>query len=164
MTLLDILILILVGLAGFSCYMAGFTRSIWGVFALGAGVVVASQLWQDLAYLLENIIPHEGTAKWISIVVLIVVTTIIVDIIFARLHDIFEKGILGWLNSFLGLAVGIASSVLIISLLLHFLNPHIEDYISDQLDDSLIASHLLEFGEEVWAFSKENVKKHLDSE
>lgn len=164
MTLLDIVIIILVGLAGFSCYMAGFTRSVWGIFALGAGIVVASQLWQDLAYLLENIIPHEGTAKWISIVVLIIVTSIITDIVFARLHQIFEKGILGWLNSFLGLAVGIASSVLIIALLLTFLNPHWNDFIGEQIDNSLIASHLLEFGEEVWAFSKENVKKHLDTE
>lgn len=164
MTFLDIVIFILVGLAGFSCYMAGFTRSIWGIFALGAGVVVASQLWQDLAYLLENIIPHEGTAKWVSIVALIIVTSIITDIVFARLHQIFEKGILGWLNSFLGLAVGIASSVLIIALLLTLFNQHWHDFIGEQIDSSLIASHLLEFGEEVWAFSKENVKKHLDAE
>ena len=164
MSILDIVILIIVGLAGFSCYKAGFTRSVWGIFAVGAGLVVASQLWQDFAYLIENIIPHEGTAKWISIVALIIITSIITDVVFGRLHQIFEKGILGWLNSLVGLGVGIVSSVLIVSLLLHFLSSHQNDFLSDEIDNSLFASHLIEFGEEVWAFGKENVKKHLESE
>ena len=164
MTMLDIVILIIVGLAGFSCYKAGFTRSVWGVFAVGAGIVVASLLWQELADLLENIIAHEEAAKWISIVALVITTTIITDLIFARIHEIFEKGVLGWLNSLFGLAVGVASSVLIIALLLHFLNPHWHDFLKNQVDNSLFASRLMELGEEVWTFGKENVKKHLETE
>ena len=38
------------------------------------------------------------------------------------------------------------------------------DFFKDEIDNSLFASHLMEFGEEVWAFGKENVKKHLDPE
>ena len=31
------------------------------------------------------------------------ITSIITDVVFARIHQIFEKGILDWLNSFVGL-------------------------------------------------------------
>ena len=118
MTKLDIVILIIVGIAGFSCYKAGFTRSVWGAFAIGAGLIVASQFWQELAFLIQKFIVHEEIAKWISILALIIITSIVTDMIFERIHRIFEKGILGWLNSLLGLGIGIASSVLIIALLL----------------------------------------------
>ena len=164
MTILDIVILIIVGIAGFSCYKAGFTRSVWGVFAIGAGLIVASQLWQLLAIPIQKFIPNEEVAKWISVIILIVVTSIVTDTIFERIHQIFEKGILGWLNSLLGLAIGIASSVLIIALLLHFLNPYLSDFFKDEINNSLFASRLMELGDEVWAFGKENVKKHLETE
>ena len=164
MTILDIVILIIVGIAGFSCYKAGFTRSVWGIFAIGAGLIVASQLWQFLAIPIQKLIPNENVAKWISVIILIVVTSIVTDTIFERIHQIFEKGILGWLNSLLGLAIGIASSVLIIALLLHFLNPYLSDFFKDEINNSLFASRLMELGDEVWAFGKENVKKHLETE
>lgn len=164
MTKLDIVILIIVGIAGFSCYKAGFTRSVWGIFAIGAGLVVASQLWQHLASPIQKIIVHEEIAKWISIIAIIVVVSIVTDAIFERIHRIFEKGILGWLNSLLGLAIGIASSALIVALLLFFFNPLMGDFFKNEIENSLLAAPLMEFGEEVWAFGKENVKKHLESE
>lgn len=164
MTILDIVILIIVGIAGFSCYKAGFTRSVWGVFAIGAGLIVASQLWQLLAIPIQKFIPNENVAKWISVIVLIVITSIVTDMVFERIHQIFEKGILGWLNSLLGLAIGIVSSVLIIALLLHFLNPYLSDFFKDEINNSLFASRLMELGDEIWAFGKENVKKHLETE
>ena len=164
MTILDFAILIIVGIAGFSCYKAGFTRSIWGVFAVGLGLVVASQFWQHLAPAIQKIITNEDIAKWISIVVLVVITAIVTDILFERIHRIFEQGILGWLNSSLGLAIGIASSVLIIALLLHFLTPYMNDFFKNEIKNSLFASRLMDLGEEVWIFGKENVKKHLETE
>ncbi len=164
MSIYDIIILIIVSLAGFSCFKIGFTRSIWGVFALGAGLVVASQVWQELAYFVEKVIPQQDIAKWISIVAVILIISIIADLIFGRIHKLFAEGILGWLNSLLGLCIGVASSVIIIALLLHLLNPQISEYMSGQLENSLFASHLQEFGEEVWAFGKENVKRHLNAE
>ena len=164
MTTLDIAILIIVGLAGFSCYKVGFTRSIWGVFALGVGLVIASQTWQHLAFFIGKVIPNESISKWISIFLIIIIITILTDTIFERLHKVFETGILGWLNSLLGLAIGIGTSVLIISLILHFINPQNIEILKNEVENSLFASQLMEFGEEVWSFGKENVKKHLEIE
>ena len=164
MTILDIAILIIVGLAGFSCYKVGFTRSIWGVFALGVGLVIASQTWQHLAFFVGKVIPNESISKWISIFLIIIIITILTDTIFERLHKVFETGILGWLNSLLGLAIGIGTSVLIISLILHFINPQNIEFLKNEIENSLFTSQLMEFGEEVWSFGKENVKKHLEKE
>ena len=102
--------------------------------------------------------------RWISIVVLILIVSIVVDLIFGRIHRLFEDGILGWLNSLLGLCLGVASSVIVIALLLHFLHPQISENFANEFENSLFASYLEEFGEEVWAFGEENVKRHLGSE
>lgn len=164
MSKLDIAILIIVGIAGFGCYRAGFTRSIWGFFAIGAGLVVASQFWLNLSGLVQEVIASESVAKWISIIVLIVITSIVIDTLFERIQRLFEKGILGWLNSVLGLAIGIATSALIIAVLLYFLNPYMSEFFIHEIENSLFAEQLMNFGEEVWVFSKENIKKHLDIE
>ncbi len=164
MTVLDFCILIIVGLAGFSCYRVGFTRSIWGVFALGMGLIIASQTWQYLDLFLQKVIPNENISKWISILILIIILTILMDTVFDRIHKVFEEGILGWLNSLLGLGIGVGTSVLIISLLLHFINPQNIDFLRDEIGNSIFASHLMEFGETVWSFGQENVRKHLETE
>lgn len=164
MSKLDIAILILIGIAGFSCYRAGFTRSIWGVFSIGAGLVVASQFWESFSLIIQKVIASESVAKWISIIVLIVITSIVIDTLFERIQRLFEKGILGWLNSVLGLGIGVATSGLIISVLLYFLNPYMSEFFLNEIENSLIAERLMNFGEEVWVFSKENIKRHLDLE
>lgn len=164
MSKLDIAILILVGIAGFSCYRAGFTRSIWGIFAIGAGLVVASQFWQSLSILIQKVIASESVAKWVSIIVLIVITSIVIDALFERIQRLFEKGILGWLNSVLGLGIGIATSGLIIAVLLSFLNPYMSEFFINEIENSFFAERLMNFGEKVWVFSKENIEKHLDLE
>lgn len=162
MTKLDIAILIIVGIAGFSCYRAGFTRTVWGVFAIGAGLVIASQFWQDLSLVIQKVIANESVAKWISIIALIIITSIVIDTLFERIQRLFEKGLLGWLNSVLGLGIGIATSALIIAMLLSLLSPYMSDFFKNEIENSLFAEHLMVFGEEVWIFSKENIKKHLE--
>ena len=139
MTKLDIGILILVALAGLSCYRAGFTRSVWGVLALGAGF-----------------------AKWASIVALIIVTSIIVDTLFERIQRVIEKGVLSWLNRLLGLCFGIASGGLLIALALILLNTYAGDGFKNEIANSRLAPQLLDIGNRVWTVSKEHVQKQLD--
>lgn len=164
MSKLDIAIFIIVGIAGFSCYRAGFTRTIWGVFAIGAGLVVASQFWEAVSILIQKVIVSESVAKWISIILLIVITSIVIDTLFERIQRLFEKGILGWLNSVLGLGIGIATSGLTIAVLLYILYPYMSEFFINEIENSFLAEPLMNFGEEVWVFSKENIKKHLDLE
>ena len=164
MTKLDIGILILVALAGLSCYRAGFTRSAWGIFALGAGFAAASQFWQPLAGLIQKFIENPTFAKWASIVALIIVASIIADTLFERIQRIIEKGVLGWLNRLLGLCFGVASGGLLIAFALILLNTYAGDSFKNEIANSRFAPQLLDIGNRVWAVSKEHVKKQLDTE
>ena len=163
MTKLDIGILILVALAGLSCYRAGFTRSAWGIFALGAGFATACQFWPSLARFIQKFIENPTFAKWASIVALIVVTSIIVDTLFERIQRIIEKGVLGWLNRLLGLCLGIASGGLLIAFALILLNTYAGDGFKNEIANSRFAPQLLDIGNRVWAVSKQHVQKQLDS-
>ncbi len=162
MTKLDIGILILVALAGLSCYRAGFTRSVWGVFALGAAVAAACQFWPSLARFLQKFIADPTFAKWASIAVLISLTAIIADTLFERLQRILEKGVLGWLNRLLGLCFGIASGGILIAFALMLLNTYAGEGFRNEIANARFAPQLLDIGNRVWAVSKQHVEKRLD--
>lgn len=164
MTKLDIGILILVGLAGISCCRAGFTRSVWGVFVIGVGFFAACQFWHQLAALLQKLIANPIWTKWLSIVAIILVVSILVDSLFERIQRILEKGVLGWVNRLLGLCFGIASGALVIAFALILLNTYSGDGFKSEVSDSRFAPQLIDIGNNVWAVSKEHVQKQLDTE
>ena len=164
MTRLDIGILILVGLAGVSCCRAGFTRSVWGVFVIGTGFFVACQFWHQLAAFLQKLIANPTWAKWLSIVAIVLVTSILIDSLFERIQRILEKGVLGWVNRLLGLCFGIASGGLVIAATLILLNIYGGDGLKNEIANSRFAPQLMDIGNNVWAVGKEHVQKQLDTE
>ena len=164
MTKLDIGILILVGLAGISCYRAGFTRSVWGVFVIGVGFFAACQFWPQLAALLQKLISNPTWTKWLSIVAIILVISILLDSLFERIQRILEKGVLGWANRLLGLCFGIASGALVIAFALILLNTYGGNGFKNGISNSHFAPQLMDIGNNVWAVSKAHVQKQLDTE
>lgn len=164
MTKLDIGILILVALAGLSCYRVGFTRSVWGVFALGTGCFAASHFWPSLAPLIQKFIEKPPFAKWLSIIALIIFTAIIIDTLFERIQRVIEKGVLGWLNRMLGLGFGIASCGLLIAFTLILLNTYGSDGLKTEIANSRFAPQLMDIGNHVWTVSKEQIQRQLESE
>ena len=164
MTKLDIGILILVGLAGISCYRAGFTRSVWGIFVIGVGFFTACQFWSQLAVVVQKIVPNPDWAKWLSIAAIVLIVSILIDSLFERIQRILEKGVLGWLNCLLGLCFGIASGGLVIAFALILLNVYGGDGFKNEIANSRFAPYLIDVGNRVWAVSKEHVQKQLDTE
>ena len=164
MTKLDIGILILVGLAGVSCCRAGFTRSVWGVFVIGAGFFVACQFWHQLAAFLQKFIANPTWTKWLSIVAVVLVVSILIDSLFERIQRILEKGVLGWANRLLGLCFGVASGGVIIAFALILLNMYGGDGFKKEIENSRFAPQLIDVGHRVWAVSKDHVQRQLDTE
>ncbi len=164
MTKLDIGILILVGLSGIGCFRVGFTRSVWGVFVIGVGFFIACQFWHHLATLLQKFIADPNWAKWVSIIAIVLVVSILVDSLFERIQRILEKGVLGWANQLLGICFGIASGGLAIAFALILLNTYGGDGFKKEIANSRFAPQLIEVGHQVWAVSKDHVQKHLDPE
>ena len=164
MTKLDIGILILVGLAGVSCYRAGFTRSVWGIFVIGVGFFIACQFWTQLAVVIQKVVANPDWAKWLSIIVIVLITSILIDSFFERIQRILEKGVLGWVNSLLGLCFGIVSGGLLIAFALILLNTYSSDGFKNEIANSRLAPYLTDIGNRVWAVSTEHVRKQLDTE
>ena len=164
MTKLDIGILILVGLAGVSCYRAGFTRSVWGICVIGIGFFAACQFWGQLATVVQRLVADSSWAKWLSIIAIVLGISILVDSLFERIQRILERGVLGWVNHLLGLGFGIASGGLVIAFALILLNAYGGDGIKNEIENSRFAPHLTDIGNRVWAVSKEHVQKQLDTE
>lgn len=164
MTKLDIGILILVGLAGISCCRAGFTRSVWGVFVIGAGFFVACQFWHQLAVFLQKLIADPTWTKWLSIVAIVLVVSILIDSLFERIQRILEKGVLGWANRLLGLCFGVASGGIVIAFALILFNMYAGDGFKKEIENSRFAPQLIDVGHRVWAVSKDHVQRQLDTE
>ena len=164
MTKLDIGILILVGLAGVSCYRAGFTRSVWGIFVIGIGFFTACQFWGQLAPVVQRLVADSGWAKWLSIIAIVLGVSILVDSLFERIQRILESGVLGWVNHLLGLGFGIASGGLVIAFALILFNAYGGDGFKKKIENSRFAPHLTDIGKRVWAVSKEHVQKQLDTQ
>ena len=164
MTKLDIGILILVGLAGISCCRAGFTRSVWGVFVIGAGFFVACQFWHQLAAFLQKLIANPTWTKWLSIVAIVLVVSVLIDSLFERIQRILEKGVLGWVNRLLGLCFGVASGGVVIAFALILLNMYGGDGFKKEIENSRFAPQLIDVGHRVWAVSKDHVQRQLDTE
>ncbi|MCZ6677913.1 MAG: CvpA family protein [Candidatus Poribacteria bacterium] len=159
---LDIAIVILIGLGGFSCFRAGFTRSVWGIAAIAAGVFAASYLWRDLSPVVQGFVKHEGLAKWVSIIVIAAGVSVAMDALFERLQKIIDRGVLGWINSGVGAAFGVASSSILIGCLLLALEHYDGDMFQEAIANSRFAPRLLEIGNEVFDFGKEVIKEQAD--
>lgn len=156
---LDIAIAILVILGGLSCFGAGFTRSVWGITAISAGVFTASQLWRELAPILQRFIRHAGIAKWVSIVAIVVLVSTAVDVVFERLQRIMSRGVLGWINSVVGAAFGVAASTILIAIALLLLDCYGGGAVKEAIAHSRFAPLLLEIGHRVFDFGKKVIKE-----
>ncbi len=152
MTKLDIAILIVIGIIGFSGYRVGFTRSVWGILALGTGRFMASQGWQNVATLIQKFIDNEKVAKWLSIILIVILITVVIDIILGRIQRFFENGVLNKLNRALGLGIGIAASAIAIAVTLSLLNPHANDALKNEIANSSFAAPLRDLGDHVCGF------------
>jgi len=158
---IDIAIIILVSLGALSCFRAGFTRSVWGIAAVSAGVFTASQLWSELAPILQRLIKHEGIAKWASIILIAMGVCVLIDFLFERFQRVMDRGVLGWVNNTIGAAFGIVVSTVLIASALIFLNRFGGETLKDAIARSHLAPVFVEIGHKVFDFGKEVIREQV---
>ncbi|MBC8229764.1 CvpA family protein [bacterium] len=157
MNKLDILILIIIGLAGFSCFITGFVRSTIGLMAIGGGIFIAGQLWRHLAPLLNNFVKHETAAKWLSILAIIAIASIAIDLLLMKIQKIAEKGVLGWINNLIGASFGILIASLFLGMILLLLTQNGNDFLKNSIDNSRFAKPLVAFAKHTIGMVKKSI-------
>lgn len=157
--LLDIIILIVIGFAGLKCYFMGFTRSIWGWVAIASGIFIASRTWSHLADLLDGLIKNDQVTKVVTVLIIVFGTAILVDHLFRKLNVIVQKGVIGWINSALGIAFGVALASLLIGGALILLEEYAGDSFQKIIVQSKFAPYLMRFTRYVIGVSKVIIDK-----
>lgn len=153
----------LVTLGGVKCFRAGFTRSVWGIAAISVGLFVASQLWQDITSILGHWIENEVTIKWVSVIVITLAVSIVIDIVFGRIQEVLDSGVLGWINSLVGGAFGVIVSCVLLATAFMLANRYGDESIQAVINNSRFGPSLLEIGYQIFDFGKEAIKEQSDS-
>ena len=153
----------LVTLGGVKCFRAGFTRSVWGIAAISAGLFIASQFWQSLALILGDWIEDEGMAKWVSVIAITLAVSILIDIVFGRIQEILDSGVLGWINSLVGGAFGIIVSGVLIATVLMLLHRFGGESIQTIINNSRFGALLMEIGFQIFDFGREVITEQADN-
>lgn len=153
----------LVTLGGVKCFRAGFTRSVWGIAAISAGLFTANQLWQAIAPILQYWIEDQGTLKWVSVIVITLAVSIIIDIVFGRIQEVLDTGVLGWINSLVGGAFGVVASCVLLAIAFMLANRYGDESIQTIINNSRFGPSLLEIGFQIFDFGKEAIKEQADN-
>ena len=137
---------------------------VYGVYSSSAsGSLLLVNFGAQLAVVVQKLVANPSWAKWLSIVAIVLGVSILVDSLFERIQRILERGVLGWVNHLLGLGFGIASGGLVIAFALILLNTYGPDGFKNEIANSRFAPRLTDIGDRVWAVSKEQVQKQLDT-
>ena len=159
---LDIAIIVVGTLVGLKCFRDGFTRSVWGIAAVSAGGFAASQLWPNLSPFLQRWIQNKEIAKWASIIALIVSVSILIDMMFARVQKVIDRGVLGWINSAVGGAFGIVTSCILLGTILILGNRFGGESIQEAIAESRLGPLLIDIGYQVFDFGRDFIRKQSD--
>ena len=162
MKVLDIGIFLLVGLSGWNCYQKGFTWSIRGLLSILLGILAANQFWHFPVPVIESFIKNDWMAKWVSIFIIIIGTSIITRLFLERFGQIVEEGVLGWINNILGAAFGIVFSCLLVGTALLLINQLGGKTIEDLVESSVLAPNLMDFSRQFLDFGREVVEEQWD--
>ena len=162
MNTVDIVILLFIAVGGWHCWRSGFTRSIWGLVAICAGVFAASQFWRDLSPIVEQLIDNPEIAKWVSIVGIAAGVSMAIDWLMVRVQWILEKGILGWINGLIGALFGILASVILIGGICIMLTKHGSESIQRTFQQSQLTPSTMDFAHQFFDFGKETLQQQVD--
>ena len=159
---LDFGILVLMGLSGWSCFRHGFTRSVRGILSIALGVLMANQFWPLLASLIVVYLEKTETAKWISVIVIVVSVSIMVDFCLERFGVIIEKGVLGWINSMIGAVFGVVFSCILIGTILLFAQKYGGATVKNLIANSNLAPTLIITADQFLNFGRQVVEEQAD--
>ncbi|MDR0937814.1 MAG: CvpA family protein [Mediterranea sp.] len=119
MTIIDIVLLILIGVGTVRGFMRGFIRQLSSLLGLIVGLLAAKALYTSLA---SKLCPALTESMTVAQIIAFVLIWLAVPLLFAIVASVLTKAVeliaLGWLNRLLGAALGTLKYLLLVSLVL----------------------------------------------
>lgn len=141
---IDIGLLVALGITGFRGYKSGFMRKTVGIMAVAAGVFVAARGWSSIQPVVARVIQSPEIAKWVSVILLAAIVTVIADWLLQRVRVVFEQGPLGTLNQFAGAGFSLLLACFVIGLILLAVDHYGGESGHEFIDGSALAPSLVE--------------------
>ncbi len=101
--------------------------------------------------------------KWVSVIVITLVVSIVIDIVFGRVQEVLDSGVLGWINSLVGGAFGVVASSVLLAIAIMLANRYGDESIQTIINNSRFGPSLLEIGIQIFDFGKEAIKEQADN-
>jgi uncharacterized membrane protein required for colicin V production len=112
---------------------------------------------------MNNLVKNETVAKWLSILAIVTIASIMFELLLGRFQEIAEKGILGWINNFIGAGFGILIACLFLGMILLLLNQHGNDFLQSAIDNSRFAKPLVAFAQQTIKMVRDSIVKNEPS-
>ena len=141
MNWLDIVIIVMILISGFSGLRNGLIKTVFSLAGLVIGVILAGRYYSALAGNLA-FISDERIASVLAFIIIFLVVMIIASLLGMIFTKIVSAVLLGWLNhlsgAVLGIALGAISIAALLAIWVQFIGP------SGPVSDSMLASILIE--------------------
>ncbi len=118
----------------------GFIKEISRIIGIFSGIFLANKLGGVFIPYIEPYVAYEPLLYIISYFTVFIIVMFIIGIIAATIQKFFELILLGWLNRFLGILIGLLKGLIIVSLIIFTLEkfPQTESTFKRLNDESIL--------------------------
>jgi membrane protein required for colicin V production len=144
MNWVDILILVILCIAGFSSLRTGFVRQTFAILGFVVGVYAALSRHERLATTLSEWISQPTLAKAVAFVLILVAVWVLSAIVASLARQALNATGLAWIDSFFGLLMGLAIGLFVVVCTLMLLVRIPLTSISSSVEKSSLSSYIFQ--------------------
>lgn len=158
MTIIDIILLIIIGIGAISGFMKGFFRQFASILGLIVGLVAAKLLYVSVAEKIYHTVTDSQTAaQVISFIGIWLIVPLIFSIVAHLLTKAFEIASLGWFNRLCGAALGATKYLLVLMLIIYtieYIDPDSKFLFKTKKEDSTLYNSINALGQIIFPAAK----------
>ena len=144
MNWLDIVILVMTGVAALIGWRIGLVHTALSIVGIAVAIVLAGDFFQDVAPLFERIVDSENGANVLGFLLVFVVVLLAAAIVGAIVRKVLAKLMLGWIDAVGGLVLGAFLSLVLVSAVLSVVDSFPILDLEETIAESVIGSFLVE--------------------
>ena len=144
MNWLDIIILVIAGIAALIGWRIGLIRAVTSLVGIIVAIVLASQFFKEVAPLFEGVLDSENGANILGFLLIFVAVLIVTAVASTFVRSVINMLMLGWVDKGGGLVVGILLSFALMSAVLSVVDSFPVLSLEETVAESTFGSFLVE--------------------